>query len=518
MAEAGAVLVLGAGPAGLAAVVQLSDLGREATLVERLARPGGQASDLKASAVPPQEPAAALERAAREALGRSGVELIAPAVLEAVEGHAGGFTASIRPADGPVHRRRVGAIIVATGAVHPAPGPDGPLTGYASFEALLHGSAPDGFPASVGFLADPRQIGEMLSQHAILDACLVREKLDSDAYVFLENVPVRGRHGQALYERALAAGVRFFRTDGRGVDVRVEEGGARVAGYDPILDRPFEIACDLVVEGGPPEPSLGTREAARALGMGLFEDRYLAPANATFLPTRTPREGVFAAGACIGDMGIEAAMRSGRMAAMQAHDLLQVRLPARTPDDVTIDTGRCVACLTCLRLCPYHAIGLGDSSHYPVISDADCNDCGLCAAACPQRAITHHGLADAEILEKAGGASVVVLACERSARAAAEEAHGIGLELPGGLGIVSVPCAGIVSTNLIMELLLGGAERVHVMACCDANCQNRKGSRAASRRVALCRSLLEAMGGDPDTVGFHAVASNMPHLFAQRIS
>jgi heterodisulfide reductase subunit A len=394
-----AVLVLGAGPAGLAAAMTLSDLGRRVFLVERQARPGGQARDVQASPHPPEEPSAALEQMARAVLERQDVELVAPATLEAVEGRAGRFTVGIRPWDGPVIEAKVGAIIVATGSAYPAPGMEGPLAGYASFEALLHSTPPGGLPTRVGFIADPAEVGEMLAQHAILDACLLRERAGSEAFVFLRDVPVRGRQGQSLYERALEAGVRFFRTDGRGTTVRVVEGAAVVAGHDQILDRPFELRCDLVVHGGPPETSLGTLEAARVLAMSI-EERFLAPANVTFLPARTPREAVFAAGACAGDMGVEEAMRSGRMAALEAHDLLDRTLAGRTPDDVTIDRGRCVACLTCLRLCPYHAVTLGEASHYPSISDADCHDCGLCAAACPQRAITHHGLPDEAVVEQ----------------------------------------------------------------------------------------------------------------------
>jgi heterodisulfide reductase subunit A len=518
MAETGkGVLVVGAGPAGLAAALQLADLGRPVVLLERQEHPGGQARAVKASSTEPEHPATALEQMAREALARPEVELVAPARVERIEGCAGAFTAVIRSEAGKESRSEVGAVIVATGAVHHAPGAEGPLTGYHSFEDMLHGR-PDGtFPGSVGFLADPSEVGEMLAQHAILDACLVHEQRNGQAYVFLRHVPVRGSRGQALYERALEAGVRFFRTDDAGVSVSVEGEAAQVSGRDLILDRPFEIRCDLVVSGGPPEPARGTFEAAAALGMELEEGRFLAPANVTFLPARTAREGVLAAGACVGDMGIDAAMRSGRMAALQAHELLADTLASRRPDDVTIDTGRCVACLTCLRLCPYGAIGLGEDAHYPAIADADCHDCGLCAGACPQRAITHHGLPEQAILEKAGGAAALVLGCERSAFAAVEEARRAGLEIPGAVRIVAVPCAGIVSTNLILQLLLSGVQSLAVMGCCDENCQNRRGSRAAERRVGLCRTILEGMGGDPSRVSFHAVASNMASTVAARI-
>lgn len=510
--NAPAVLVIGGGAAGLSAALSLAGLGRPVVLVERSERTGGRATGIDDL----------ITRAGQDET----IEVLAPAGLAALDGHAGRFRAVIAPRTGDKVVREVGTVIAATGAAWPPPGQTGPVTGYAGFDDMLRSGSTERLPASVGFLADPEQVGEVLSRHAMDDACLVRER-QRQAYVFLGNVPVRGREGQALYERALEAGVTFFRTHGRRADVKVEDGRAAVRGEDAILGRPFEIRVDLLVSGRPPGPSAGTLEVAGTLGLDLEDGGFPVPRNMTFLPARTAREGVLAAGSCVGDMGTTDAMLSGRSAALQAHEILERDLATVTPGDVAIDTRRCVACLTCLRICPWSAVGIDEKGHYPVISDTDCHDCGICAAACPQRTITNRVLAEEAILElgracletrPAGGPITLALCCERSGLAAAEAAGSLGLEMPEDVHIVNVGCAGTVSTNLIMDLLLADMSRVLVFGCPEENCQNRRGSTVAAHRVGLCRDLLSAMGADPSRVAFHAVASNMPHLFVQRIS
>jgi len=509
MAEPGhrSVLVVGAGASGLAAARDLADSGLGVIVVEEREGPGGEAARLRASAGDPVDPAAAVADLVRSVVGRPGIEYIAPARLVSLEGHAGGLVARIEEG-GRTIERKAAAAIAATGAAREEPGAGRPWIGLGDLESLVHGT--EAFPASVGFLADPAEIGEALSQHAILDACLARERKGARAYVFLANVPVAGAHGQALYDRALGSGVVFFRS--ARVSVRVEDGAALIEGEDEILRRPFSIRCDLVVRSGAGRPSAA---AARALGLGI-EEGSMAPANVTFLPGRTAREGVFVAGSCAGETDVAGAMRSGRMAALEARRLVDVLLPARKAGDVEIRSERCASCLTCLRICPYGAVSVGPGDRYPAISDSDCHDCGLCAAACPQRTITFHCRPEDAILGEAGKGASVALFCERS-MLAVREARDLGLALPASVRILEVPCAACVSTNLVMALL-GIVERVAVVACPVDNCRNRLGSPAAERRVGYVRDVLGRIGADPDRVTFHAVAANMPHLVAERLA
>ncbi len=52
-----------------------------------------------------------------------------------------------------------------------------------------------------------------------------------------------------------------------------------------------------------------------------------------------------------------------------------------------VDPGKCVACLTCVRLCPFGAPHIVDEG-YAVIEPDLCHACGICVKDCPAKAIS----------------------------------------------------------------------------------------------------------------------------------
>ena len=70
-------------------------------------------------------------------------------------------------------------------------------------------------------------------------------------------------------------------------------------------------------------------------------------------------------------------------------------------EKVKADPQKCVAYLTCIRVCPHGAIQLvrvDGSKEVAEISDLACDACGICAAICPAKAIKFQGYRDEEIL------------------------------------------------------------------------------------------------------------------------
>ncbi len=51
-----------------------------------------------------------------------------------------------------------------------------------------------------------------------------------------------------------------------------------------------------------------------------------------------------------------------------------------------VDAGKCIACLTCVRACPFGAPSIV-SEGYAVIDPEKCQACGICVVECPARAI-----------------------------------------------------------------------------------------------------------------------------------
>ena len=64
-----------------------------------------------------------------------------------------------------------------------------------------------------------------------------------------------------------------------------------------------------------------------------------------------------------------------------------------------VEPGRCAACLTCVRACPYHIPRVSEHSH-AVIDASQCHGCGTCVAECPGKAITLRHFTDEQLIAK----------------------------------------------------------------------------------------------------------------------
>jgi heterodisulfide reductase subunit A len=65
-----------------------------------------------------------------------------------------------------------------------------------------------------------------------------------------------------------------------------------------------------------------------------------------------------------------------------------------------VEEGKCVACLTCVRTCPYYVPSINENG-VAEIDVATCRGCGICAAECPVKAIQLKHYTDHQIVEKA---------------------------------------------------------------------------------------------------------------------
>jgi ferredoxin len=100
----------------------------------------------------------------------------------------------------------------------------------------------------------------------------------------------------------------------------------------------------------------------------------------------SPRPGSFLP---VGDQRgvLRFALRELRRAAPEPADV--IALPAHAPfGAVEVDADGCTLCLSCVSVCPTHA--LTDDSERPMLrfSEEACVQCGLCEATCPEQVIT----------------------------------------------------------------------------------------------------------------------------------
>jgi heterodisulfide reductase subunit A-like polyferredoxin len=76
-----------------------------------------------------------------------------------------------------------------------------------------------------------------------------------------------------------------------------------------------------------------------------------------------------------------------------------------------VDEDKCVACLTCVRSCPYDVPKINEKG-VAFIEPAACQGCGICASVCPRKAITLQHYSDKQVIAKVD--ALKELAAERS--------------------------------------------------------------------------------------------------------
>jgi len=163
-----------------------------------------------------------------------------------------------------------------------------------------------------------------------------------------------------------------------------------------------------------------------------------------------------------------------------------------------VDAAKCVACLTCVRLCPYGVPVVKERARIPA---EGCQACGTCAAACPAKAITLRSV-DSSLLEEALDqvllkGAVVVFAC-RDVRPGHLKWYPQG---PGGARVhtVRLTSAASLHPEWILRSFEGGAAGVAVLAC-GPGCRCGGNRKFLAKTVERVRELLVQAGMPPQSL------------------
>ena len=113
---------------------------------------------------------------------------------------------------------------------------------------------------------------------------------------------------------------------------------------------------------------------------------------------------------------------------------------------------------------------------------------------------------------------VIAFLCNWCSYAGADLAGVSRIQYPPNVRIVRVPCSGRVNPIYIIKSLQAGADGVLVSGCHPGDCHYISGNQYARRRFALLKSLLEAIGMEPERVQFSWVSAAEGEKFSQVIA
>ena len=333
------ILILGAGPAGLAASHALASVGQSSVLVEKEDTLGG-APILSgyAKLVPSGEWAkdaigGMVERCVQSPL----VEVRTGATVSAFTGESGDFTAELSNGD----RLSVASAVLCTGFTH-FDSVNKPEWGFGTFEDVVTTTqveqmissgkgvrcpSDDRKPSRVAILlcvgSRDRQIGREWCSKVCCTvsanlAIEIREELpDCHVYIYYMDIRTYGLYETKYYWRSQEEfKVKYIKA--RIAEVTSDGERLIVKGEDTLVKRPITIPFDLVVHAIGMDPNVDNKQLASVFGIELEPHGFIAPGSTYGNMGGTSRAGVFVAGAATGPETIDDSIAQAAAAAMAA--------------------------------------------------------------------------------------------------------------------------------------------------------------------------------------------------------
>ncbi|GAW30485.1 FAD-dependent oxidoreductase [Carboxydocella sp. JDF658] len=365
-------LIIGGGPAGMAAAYNLAEMGFPVHLVEKKEELGGLAG------YPGDESVIADLRQRVQSHAR--ISIYTRSHLTEIGGHQGHFRSRIETPAGPVVVEH-GAVVVATGLEEAEPDPD--LTanlgeGWLSLRQVtqLLEKEPDWQPAferiSIVLCASqPLGPVSFCSRTCCLQGLRLARQLKSRWPRLQVHIHFREMRSYGFleeeYRQARQEKIRFFRYEENWPRLNLRQEGV------------------VLATGARPPADLG--QLASLLKVHRNEQGLLVETHAKLGPLDFPSAGFYLAGAAHAPKLLAEAIAQGAGAAARAATILSRRhLLAGGVVAFMARPEQCAACLTCVRVCPYGVPHI-NADMVAEINPVQCHGCGTCVGECPGQAL-----------------------------------------------------------------------------------------------------------------------------------
>ena len=439
-------LVIGGGVSGMTAALAIADAGYEVVLVERGDVLGGNLNNIYFTAEG-GNPQRLMRDLINRVVGHDRIRVMTRSQVIEHTGHVGAFRAVIatrvKGAAAPVQSTvEHGVTVVATGGQEQRTGQyrlgQDPrvVTQQQLEEMIVH--APEkvaGLKQVVIIQCVRRPDGTDYCSRVCCTSTMknaLRLKMlnpNCQVVVLYKNIITYGFREQ-YYTEARRHGVLFVRYDEATepiVEVKDERGqmlewgpvspndlaftSLQVRAREPVLNEELVLNPDLLVISTAVMPSEGTQRLAEILHVPLSIEGFFMEAHLKMRPMDFMEEGIFIAGMAHYPKFIEESISHALAAAGRAITILRQEPLYIGGTVAQVDQSKCVACLTCVRTCPFEipqidpaATGNGSIMGAAWIDPAKCQGCGTCTGECPATAIQLVNYRDEQIMlrEQAG--------------------------------------------------------------------------------------------------------------------
>ncbi len=401
-----AAMVVGGGVAGMTAALALADQGFPVHLVEKSGCLGGTARRIGRT-LDNGDVRTFIDDAVERVTSHPLVSVYLNARASEVEGHIGAFSTKIT-SDGESKKVKHGVVVVATGATEHTPQSFGygrsekVLTQLELSERLAGGAIVLPEEATIVMIQCVEQrngerpyCSRVCCTTAVKNALQLRERYPRGRIMVLYRDIRTYGFREAAYREAREKGVLFVRYEPERPPEMTANGRLRF--FEPTLGRSMEILPDMVALAVPMVPRADRRELSELLRVPLNADGFFLEAHVKLRPVDFASEGLFLCGTAHAPKGITETISQASAVAGRAATILSRAAMPVSGQVAWVDSEKCISCMTCVHVCPYHAPAIG-ANNKAEVQAAVCMGCGSCTAECPARAIQLRHYLDSQIL------------------------------------------------------------------------------------------------------------------------
>ena len=441
-------LVLGGGVSGLTAAMTLAEQNIDVVLVEKTDRLGGRSlhslEDFRTGHFEVH-----FNKLVDQVLNHPRITVYLNATLEAFSGSAGNFTSRVRVV-GKQGEKEVdlnyGALIIAIGArtLNPCG-----LYGYGEMDAVCTQAELErelkaeldnrnwghDFPGNyvrpsgayfettlsrirhlcmiqcVGSRSDERPYCSRVCCTRAVNHAVILKTLypHMNITILYRDIRTYG-FNELLYQEAREKGVVFIKYDPENppavspvrlgkqkavsIEVKNKGYGSSATCEDPVLC----LTVDRLVLSEATLPTDDHETLARLLKLPLSASGFFMEKHLKLGPAETQLEGVYVCGQAHYPKTVSESVIHAKAVSAKALALLSQDVKVRFAPTVSVNTGRCVRCLTCVRVCPYEVPVFRAGEIF--IDKLKCQGCGICVAECPNKAIEPDIVADSQVVKE----------------------------------------------------------------------------------------------------------------------
>ncbi|HSW57330.1 MAG TPA: FAD-dependent oxidoreductase [Dehalococcoidales bacterium] len=405
-------LIVGGGLAGMTAAKAFADQGFEAVLVEREKQLGGNARQIF-FVEHGTDPQALLSDLIKNVESNPLIKVYTGANLQKMNGYLGNYTTQITLEGKAGQEIQHGVVVIATGGAEYKPveylyGQTPKIVTQLELEKKLVLKEADVKTAkSVVMIQcvgsrEPEHLycSRVCCSQAINNAMKIKELHPETAVTILyRDIRTYGLH-ELQYRQAREMGVVFIHFDAAQKPlVSLDNGNLQIKVMDRALNQEISLNPDLLVLSAAVRPQPDAEEFASVLKLPLTQDKFVMEAHMKLRPLDLVNEGMYLCGLAHSPKTMGESVAQARGAVSRALTVLSQPYLMVGGVVSTVEEERCVACLTCVRSCPFDVPKINEKG-VAYIEPAACQGCGICASVCPRKAITLQHYSDKQVISK----------------------------------------------------------------------------------------------------------------------